>query len=64
MCGANLRAYLFHHGGTVESTQMSLHTDPLVVAQALVTIAYGKLINIGYDPTISTPIYNNSTSGT
>jgi hypothetical protein len=64
MCGANLRVYLFHRGGTVESTPMSLHADSLVVAQALVAIAYGELINIGYDPTISTPIYNNSTSGT
>ena len=39
----------------MESTPMSFHTEPWAVAQALVAIAYTKLINIGYDPTISTP---------
>jgi hypothetical protein len=60
MCGANLRAYLFHRGGTMESTPMSLHTYPGIVAQALVAIAYGSLESIGYDPTVTTPQFSAS----
>jgi len=44
----------------MESTPMSFHTKPWAVAQALLAIAYTKLANIGYDPTIATPI---ATSG-
>jgi hypothetical protein len=40
----------------MESTPMSFHTKPWAVAQALLAIAYTKLDNIGYDPTIATPI--------
>jgi hypothetical protein len=58
MCGANLRAYMFHRGGTMESTPMSLHTDPGIVAQALVAIAHGSLGSIGYDPTVTTLQFN------
>ena len=39
---------------------MSFHTEPWAVAQALLAIAYTKFANIGYDPTIATPI---ATSG-
>jgi hypothetical protein len=58
MCGANLRAYMFHRGGTMESTPMSLHTNPGIVAQALVAIAHGSLRSIGYDPTVTTLQFN------
>jgi hypothetical protein len=49
---------MFHRGGTMESTPMSLHTDPGIVAQALVAIAHGSLRNIGYDPTVTTLQFN------
>jgi hypothetical protein len=38
------------------STPMSFHTKPWAVAQAMLAIAYTTLANIGYDPTITTPI--------
>ena len=57
MCGASLRAYLIHRGGILESAPISLHTEPWAVAQSLMAVTYSKLVNIGYDPTISTPTY-------
>lgn len=60
MCGANLHAYMFHHGGTMESTPMSLHTDLWIVTQALVAIAHGSLESIGYDLMVTTPQFSVS----
>jgi len=57
VCGATLRAYLFHRGGTLEPRPILLHKEPGLAAQGLVTVLCSDLQYIGYDTTITTPKY-------